>query len=116
MASRSERARELHEQGMPCAEISKQLGITRQAVSYAIKYVSQSRNNIHKATIQKIRYPNLAQWLLDNNVSIAGLARLANVSHLYSSLCGETEPKKSTIDAILSITGMTYEECFYEST
>lgn len=114
MVSRSEQARELHEQGMSCAEISKLLGVTKQAVSYAIKHGSKSKHNVHKATLEKVRYSNLRQWMLENDVSIARLARLANVSHLYSSLCGETEPKKSTIDAILSVTGMTYEECFKE--
>lgn len=115
MKKRADMARSLREKGLTYQEIGETLGISKQAVYQDVNKKHKSRNNVHISTLEKVRYLGLRQWMMDNYVSVSGLARLIGVSHLYASLCGDCEPKKSTIDAILSVTGMTYEECFKEN-
>lgn len=59
-------------------------------------------------------YPSIDAWLRANNVSVMELARRVEISQQSMSLLmnGRTLPRKRTIDKILRITGMTYEEAF----
>ena len=55
MTNRSDIARELYKEGVPCTEISRTLGMSRQGVYYALKHDSRSKPKpkVHKATIPK---------------------------------------------------------------
>ena len=63
------------------------------------------------------RFPNIDRWMQANGITtVKELARRADVprSTMRSALRGKHDPIKSTIDAILHVTGMTYEEAFQE--
>ena len=59
-------------------------------------------------------FPNLAKWLRETKMSWAELASLFGRStDVGSRLRRDTyDIRKSEIDIILDVTGMTYEECF----
>lgn len=63
-----------------------------------------------------MKYPVIEKYMLDHNLSLREFARRCGIpsSTMCRLLNGETEPVKSTIDKILTVTGLSYEECFKE--
>lgn len=63
-----------------------------------------------------MKYPVIEKYMLDHNLSLREFARRCGIpsSTMCRLLNGETEPVKSTIDKILTVTGLSYEECFRE--
>lgn len=61
-------------------------------------------------------YPGIAQWLYENRCTYAKLAELIGVPQASVSrwMNGVHKPNKPTIDKILKVTGMTYEQAFGE--
>lgn len=59
-------------------------------------------------------YPNITKYLRDSDKTVALFSEEigVSVSGLRSNLTGKRTLCKSTIDAILRVTGMTYEEAF----
>lgn len=95
---------ELYVQGMSVAQIAAKLSCTEGTIYKVLrKYNARGRSV----------YPNLSQWLKDNDKSQECVAfdldmTQASVSRVL--LGGNTT--KNTIDKILAYTGMTYEQCF----
>ena len=61
-----------------------------------------------------VKYIRLRKGMLWNGVSVNKLEKLCGKCDLHRSLFDKSEPRKGTIDAILKVTGLTYEECFME--
>ena len=63
-----------------------------------------------------IKYPSIKKYMTDHNLSLQEFVRRCDVpsSTRCRLLKGDTEPSKSTIDKILTVTGLSYEECFRE--
>ena len=63
-----------------------------------------------------MKYPSIEKYMTDHNLSLRGFARQCDMpsSTMCRLLNGQTEPSKSTIDKILAVTGLSYEECFRE--
>lgn len=63
-----------------------------------------------------MKYPSIEKYMTDHNISLREFARRCGVpsSTMSRLMNGQTEPYKSTIDKILSVTGLSYEECFRE--
>ena len=61
-------------------------------------------------------YPNIADWLHEHNMSVYKFAHKlgAEPSVAGKWMYGKTNPGKVYIDAILTLTGMTYEVAFSE--
>jgi transcriptional regulator with XRE-family HTH domain len=61
-------------------------------------------------------YPGIAQWLYENRCTYAKLAELIGAPQASVSrwMNGVHKPNKPTIDKILKVTGMTYEQAFGE--
>lgn len=63
-----------------------------------------------------MKYPSIEKYMADHNLSLREFARRCDMSS--STMCrllnGDTELSKSTIDKILTVTGLSYEECFME--
>ena len=59
-------------------------------------------------------YPQIKKWMNDNRVKLPEMAKRMYVtdSSLRSALNGSASLKKEYIDALLALTGMTYEELF----
>lgn len=107
---RAQLIRRLHEKGMTYEEIGDLFGITKQAAQQA----ASAGDGMHVTTIQGIKYVGLRNWMLKNRVGIRELSRRCGVASLSKTLTGNVSPRKNTIDAVLSVTGLTYEECFRE--
>lgn len=111
MTKRSEIIRKLHAEGLTYEKIGEIFGISKQAVHETSKSYG---DHFHEHSVQKVKYVGLRQWMLKNRVSISKLEKLCGISKVHKSLVGDCNPGKRTIDAILSVTGLTYEECFKE--
>ena len=63
-----------------------------------------------------MKYPSIEKYMTDHNLSLRGFARQCDMpsSTMCRLLNGQTEPSKSTIDKILSVTGLSCEQCFRE--
>ena len=63
-----------------------------------------------------MKYPSIEKYMADHNLSLREFARQCDMpsSTMCRLLKGDTEPSKSTIDKIPSVTGLSYEECFLE--
>ena len=87
----------------PCDICSKEF-------SY-VPYIEFKRNEICE-----MKYPSIPKYMADHNLSLREFARRCDMpsSTMCRLLKGDTEPSKSTIDKILSVTGLSYEECFME--
>lgn len=67
----------------------------------------------------KCAYTGILQWMTANRCGKAEFARrLEDIGCIYSRpvihdlLAGKSNPKKDLIDAVLKLTGFTYEEAF----
>ena len=112
MRKRSEMIRKLHDEGLTYEKIGEIFGISKQAAQQASR--TGLKDYFHENTIQKVKYAGLRKWMLKNRMSLSKMEQATGMSRLYKTLTGACEPRKKTIDAILSVTGLTYEECFKE--
>ena len=112
MAKRLEIYRKMREEGMTYEQIGRIYGVSRQAVYDTLHY--QRGDGFHWSAIKKIRWVGLRDWMLSNRVTFTKLGELTGVKNFRATIHSDCEPRKSTIDAILKVTGLTYEECFRE--
>lgn len=110
LSERAEIIRVMHDKGLSYEAIGDILGITRQAVLQTVN----AGNGFRWSTVQKVKYVGLRNWMTKNQVSVAELGRRCGNIRLLASLTGNHDPSKCSIDAILRVTGLTYEECFKE--
>ena len=110
--------RALREQGFSYTEIARQLGISKQAVQQGL--AEQDMRYFQFVTEKGCIYPNIRKWMNDNRVSVSEIARRMGLlphsctsARIRSYLTGRVSPNKPTIDKILSITNLTYEQAFY---
>ena len=63
-----------------------------------------------------MKYPVIEIYMIKHSLSLREFARRCGVpsSTMCRLLKGDTEPSKITIDKILAVTGLSYEECFME--
>lgn len=96
--------------GHTMQEISDQFGVSKQRIQQLFPNAEKRYEDDHCI------YPNLAMWQRDNHVSIKTLAEHLGASSQQTVrwLRGEYFPTKKIIDKILALTGMTYEEAFFE--
>lgn len=61
-----------------------------------------------------MKYWRIERYMIDKEMSLRGLAAKCDISPsvMCRFLNGQTDIRKSNIDKILKVTGMTYEECF----
>ena len=111
MTKRSEVIVKLHEMGLTYEQIGDMFGVSKQAIHHA----SVERDGFRPSTIGRIKYVGLRNWMFANRCKLSDLEKMVGGSRRLSScLTGKHEPGKKTIDAILRVTGLTYEECFKE--
>ncbi len=116
MSKRAEMVRKLHdEDGLSYERIGDILGISKQA-AHQLAQRKESNDYFHEHAVRKVRYVGLRNWMLEHRVSMTRMVELCGITGIKVSLNRNLDLRKSSIDAILSVTGLTYEECFKEET
>ena len=97
-------------EGHTLQEIADQFGVTKQAVSQFLPNGLNKYENCAKRCI----YPAISRWMIKNKMSYLSLYESTgiNTGTLRVALSGKSSPTKFTIDGILKVTGLTYEEAF----
>lgn len=108
---------ELRDKGLTYQQIADHLGIRYQAVANSLS--KQNPRLFRYVSESGCVYPNLRRWMNENKCGKRELLRRIglgcapnNYNRICSYLLGKVDPPKKTIDKILSVTGMTYEEAF----
>ena len=103
--------------GMTYSEIAKKHGVTKQRVAQVCAQHNESK--FRKITEDQCVYANLRQWMNSNMVCRTELLRRIGTMPYGSSyngfrnlLLGRGSPTKHMIDALIRVTGMSYEEIF----
>lgn len=110
-----EEAKALRAKGYTYDQIAKELYVTRQAAWCAVH--SESGDWFQHVTPERCIYKGLRDWMNENRCTASQLRRLVGVSQkshttIVDALKGKAVMKKNLIDAILGITGLTYEQAF----
>ena len=114
MSKKAELVRKLHdEDGLSYERIGEVLGISKQA-AHQLAHRVERKNYFHEGTIKNIRYVGLRNWMLERRITVSKMNELCGMTGLKVSLRNGLDLRKKSIDAILSVTGLTYEECFKE--
>lgn len=97
-------------EGHTLREIADQFGVTCHAVR---RYIPE-RLNKYEICSKSCIYPNIANWMVENKHTYSSFSDLIGMSYggFRNSMQGKSSPTKITIDAILKLTGMPYEEAF----
>jgi transcriptional regulator with XRE-family HTH domain len=109
---------ELKKHGFRNEEIAAQLGVSR---SYVYEMCGKNGKRCFKPITEKqCVYPIWREWFNENRVNRMDFIRMLeddghSLSHVHLSelMKGNRFPNKKNIDAILEVTGLTYEELFY---
>ena len=111
---------EMRDNGKTYQEIADAFFLTRQRVYDLIGDPSFGKG-FRGVSEEQCIFRNLREWMNKKRITVAGFARdvygqsgTTYKSKMRNYLRGETGLKKEAIDKILSITKMTYEECFAE--
>lgn len=100
------------EKGLTYREIAEKYGVSYQSVHATCCSVEGAYQMIiiERGCI----YPNLRKWLNEDKNRKKRFFEQVKCCGIRDVLKGEKQPRKGTIDAMLRITGMTYEEMFME--
>ena len=96
--------------GFTYQEIAEKFGVSKQYINQMLQSAIGERRN---KTLDKIVYPNIANWLKNNECSISEFAIRVGIkrSTLDSKLYGRNKFNSDEIKRILDVTGMKFEEC-----
>ena len=99
--------------GYAYQEIANKMGISRQAVRDCL-HESISFDSRNTRLSARCVYPNILKYMRDHKMNPSGLANAAGLTPRGVSRILEGENlTKTSIEKILKITGMTYEEAFW---
>lgn len=112
----------MRREGAALKDIAHEYGVSMPSVSkiinrYAPELVRRKTfGSISAYNLQeKCVYPGLAKWMIQNRTTPNELGRMARVGDgmtIYNMLFGKSNLRKGSIDKILQVTGLTYEEAF----
>ena len=97
--------------GFTYQEIAEKYGVSKQYINQMLQNVISEKRN---KALNKIVYPNIANWLKDNEYSsISEFARKTRIQRatLSNKLHGTGKFNSDEIKRILDVTGMKFEEC-----
>lgn len=106
-------------QGMTYREIAEKHGTTYQSVYYAIG--PAGNRAWHPFSRKQCKFKGWREWMNKNNISVSRLSRMMGLAMAASTtnrirafMCGRIDPPKRTIDMLLHLSGLTYEQFFEE--
>lgn len=107
-----EEVKRLSDAGVTYQAIGERFGVSKQRIHQIVTRPSRRRKQPKTAGI---KYPRIKQYLEEHNVRVTAFATACGVTNttMWENLRGGGM-RKSTIDAILKVTGLTYEEAFSE--
>jgi hypothetical protein len=101
--------------GMKYREIAEKHGCSYQNVAQACSVMDE--NHFRLLSEDDVVYPNLRRWMNENKVNRTEFSRRLgrgypsnNHGAVSTWLSGKCFPQKRTIDKIIEMTGLTYEE------
>jgi hypothetical protein len=111
--AQKEEAYELRQEGATLQWLGDKYGLTRERMRQILEVYEARRNGI-SGSLKSCKYPALKHWMIVNDLNYTRLARLCGTTmeSVRNGLTERTDIKKKTIDAILEVTGLTYEEAF----
>lgn len=117
---RREKAIEMRMQGMRLQEIADQLGVSKQRVAQYLTGLHLNGRRRFAVTKTQCKYVGLREWMLRHGWCMSDL--IAACGYIYNpqtatnfqTWFGNKTLRMETINKILDITGLTYEECFGE--
>ena len=88
--------------------VGERFGISKQGVQQMLT-VTNIRIDM---AAQSCVYPNISRWMAQNGYGYMSIAKMCDISPqtVQRTLSKGSDCKKSFIDKILKVTGMTYEE------
>lgn len=116
MNNKKEKMVELRKQGMTYQEIADVIGCSKAYVGSQLS--SKEDCKFRPLTPKDCIFVGIRNWLNENKVSRAEFCRMLYgyvhpaTHQRYSAIFKGSDCTKKTIDMILSITGLTYEEAF----
>lgn len=106
------------EAGMTYREIAEKYGVSHQCVAQCC---AQTTKGFRPYTESQVAFPYLRKWLNENKVTRAEFIRRmgkvpysTEITRLSIWFRGDADPSKLQIDRMLAVTGLTYEELFWE--
>lgn len=113
MGKRTQEARAMHEAGATYEDIGKHYGVSKQRAHQICTCDAREGTHYHPKTVERIPYIGLREWMIKNRVSVKELGDLSG-REVFRKSYNRYGLTKASVDAILRVTGLTYEECFRE--
>ena len=115
-----EKALELRREGLSYIEIAVALDCTIYDIHIAVGHVAGGAF-LRAFTPERCVYSGIREWLNNNKMSLRQLCEHmdtivtgATLNRVRDMLRGTRELRKSDIDRLMEITGLTYEQAFLE--
>lgn len=107
-------AYEMRLRGFTLQECADRFGVSRECIRQIVP--DTSTRSHQRRHYDGCIFPNIANWLYENRYTYSrfGLACGTNCVSMRRYLIGEVNITRGVINRILDVTGMTYEEAFYE--
>ena len=99
--------------GYTLQEIGDKYGLTRERIRQMFASIT-TKSGISRKSYKNYIYPNISDWMIDNNVKQSDLSKKLGCAQvtISSYLTGKREPTFSFINLMLELTKMPYEVVF----
>lgn len=102
-------------EGATLQTIGDTFGVSKEYIRQIIPAIEE-RSWSTRSALNRCVYPNISQWLVENRCTYAKFSELIGAPDASVSrwMNGIHKLSKPTIDRILKVTGMTYEQAFWQ--
>jgi len=115
MTEQQKQALRLRAEDLTHEEIAEKLGCTKQNVSQLLNSSIQERCYARTWRTRQIIYPEINKWLTSKNISLTRFSKMCGYKTtmpIRRAIIDGRNVNKEVIDAILRVTGMSYEVAF----
>ena len=99
--------------GYTLQEIGDKYGLTRERIRQMFASIT-TKSGISRKSYKNYIYPNISDWMIDNNVKQSDLSKKLGCAQvtISSYLTGKNPPSFAFINLMLELTKMQYEVAF----
>ena len=99
--------------GYTLQEIGDKYGLTRERIRQMFASIT-TKSGISRKSYKNYIYPNISDWMIDNNVKQSDLSKKLGCAQvtISSYLTGKKSPSFAFINLMLELTKMPYEVAF----